>query len=366
MPTGNQSASAAENSVVNSPGDDETVGALEIFEAASASDDIGADALAPDVLEPSNERELVASRTVITAASRSTLVVGTGHVTGVYFPTGGAICQLYNESRSDANNRCVVTSTQGSIANLDSIRAGAFDFAVVQSDWQHHAFEGTVRLEVPGPFSDLRSLFSIYVEPLTIIARGDANIRTLNDLPGSRIAMGEPGSGQYEAMTHLMSALGWTSEDFDKVSTAPAAGHLEALCLGEVDAVVLVAGHPNGAAMGITNSCDAVLVDIVGAEIDKLVAENPYFAKTMIPGGIYPGNPDPVSSFGVAATLVASARMSDDVVYQLVRAVFEDFDRFRLLHPAFAGLAAREMISSALSAPLHRGAVRYYQERGWL
>ncbi|MCZ6763539.1 MAG: TAXI family TRAP transporter solute-binding subunit, partial [Alphaproteobacteria bacterium] len=304
------------------------------------------------------------------------LVVGTGKVTGVYFPTGGAICQLFNamtiqdgknhdgENQGGAN--CTVTSTGGSIDNLNALRRGDLDFALVQSDWQFHAHEGTVRLAAPGAFGDLRALFSIYVEPLTIIARGDSGIRKLDDLPGTRVAMGEPGSGQYEGMKVLMSAMGWSSSDFDYLSTGPASGYLEDLCLGEVDAVVMVAGHPNGATMGITNSCDAVLVDVSGHEIDTLIAAMPYYAKATIPGGFYPGNPDPVASFGVAATVVAAAGLSEETVYALVRAVFENFDTFRVLHPAFNGLAARDMISRALSAPLHEGAVRYYRERGWL
>ena len=331
-------------------------GPVEPLDAASAE--------VSDLTVPSASQERVASAPLARDRGRQ-MIVGTGRVTGVYFPTGGAICEVYNATDGRGIANCTVTSTGGSIDNLNLLREGELDFAVVQSDWQFHAYEGSVRLAAPGAFTDLRALFSIYVEPLTIVARGDSDIRDLDDLPGSRLAMGEPGSGQYEATKVLMETMGWTSADFDHLSTEPASGHLEALCLGEVDAVVMVAGHPNGATMGITNSCDAVLVDISGPEIDSLIAELPYFAKATIPGGFYPGNPDPVVSFGVAATLVASATLAEDAVYDMVRAVFENFDTFRRLHPAFNGLASRDMVSRALSAPLHEGALRYYRERGW-
>lgn len=299
--------------------------------------------------------------------ARDGIVLGTGKVTGVYFPTGGAICRLFNQEAGLGKISCTVSSTDGSYYNLNALRSGAIDGAIVQSDWQYHAFEGTRELAMPGAFTDLRAMFSIYVEPLNIIARGESGIRTLQDLRGRRIAMGAPNSVHNRAMQVLISAMGWNSTDFEEINTEPAANYMEALCRGEVDAVVLVAGHPNGVTMSLTNSrCGGVLVDISAPQIDTLIAETAYYARATIPGGIYPGNPNPVRSFGNAATFVVSESLSDETAYELVRSVFENFDEFRSLHPTFGAVKIEDMISRALSAPLHPGALRYYQERGWL
>ncbi len=302
-----------------------------------------------------------------TDRARGGVVLGTGKVTGVYFPTGGAICKLFNQQTGGGNAACTVSSTDGSFYNLNALRSGAIDGAIVQSDWQHHAFEGSRELAAPGAFTQLRSMFSVYVEPLNIIARGESGIRTLQDLRGRRIAMGAPNSVHNKAMQVLISAMGWNSTDFEEINTEPVANYLEALCLGEVDAVVLVAGHPNGVTMSLTNSrCGGVLVDISSPEIDELIAATPYLGRTVIPGEIYPGNPNPIRSFGHAATFVVASDLPDETAYDLVRSVFERFDEFRSLHPTFGQAKIEEMITRALSAPIHPGALRYYQERGWL
>ncbi|MEO5343621.1 MAG: TAXI family TRAP transporter solute-binding subunit [Gammaproteobacteria bacterium SHHR-1] len=300
------------------------------------------------------------------ASASNFITIGTGGVTGVYYPTGGAICRLVNKGRKQHGIRCSVESTGGSVYNLNSIRAGELDMGVVQSDWQYHAYHGSDRFAARGPDKALRAVFSVHAEPFTLLARKDANINTLDDLKGKRVNIGNPGSGQRGTMEVVMQAKGWSKDDFSLTSELKAAEQARALCDNKIDAMVYVVGHPNGSIKEATTSCETRLVPVTGAEIDQLVTANAYYRKAVIPGGMYSGNPQDVNTFGVGATFVSSTRTPADTIYQLVKAVFENFDDFRKLHPAFANLDKRAMVRDSLSAPLHEGAERYYREAGLL
>ncbi len=301
---------------------------------------------------------------VASAQEQQFISIGTGGVTGVYYPTGGAICRLVNKDRAETGIRCAVESTGGSIYNINTIRAGELEFGVAQSDWQYHAYNGTSRFEEQGPFEELRAVFSVHPEPFTVVARADAGIKTFADLQGKRVNIGNPGSGQRGTMEVVMNALGWTVDDFALASELKASEQSQALCDNKIDAMVYTVGHPSGSISEATTSCDAVLVPVTGPEIEKLIEENDYYRVATIPGGMYRGNPDDVQTFGVGATFVTSANVSDDVVYAVVSAVFDNIDTFRSLHPAFANLDPAEMAKDGLSAPIHPGAARYYAENG--
>ena len=298
--------------------------------------------------------------------SETFLTIGTGGVTGVYYPTGGAICRLVNKDTRRHGIRCNVEATGGSVFNLNAIRGGEMDMGVAQSDWQYHAFHGTNSFSDAGPDEKLRAVFSVHAEPFTVVARDDAEIDTVTDLKGKRVNIGNPGSGQRGTMEVVMAALGWTRDDLMLASELKSAEQAGALCDNKVDAIVFTVGHPNGSIKEATTTCDARLVPVTGPAIDRLVADNSYYRVARIPGGMYDGTPEDVATFGVGATFVASADVPDDVVYEVVRAVFENFDQFRRLHPAFVHLKKEEMATDGLSAPLHPGAERYFREAGLL
>jgi TRAP transporter TAXI family solute receptor len=300
------------------------------------------------------------------AADEQFISIGTGGVTGVYYPTGGAICRLVNKNRKEHGIRCAVESTGGSVYNINTIRAGELDFGVAQSDWQYHAYNGTSKFEDQGPFKKLRAVFSVHPEPFTVVARADSGIKNFDDLKGKRVNVGNPGSGQRGTMEVLMEAKGWTMDDFALASELKSAEQAQALCDNKIDAMVFTVGHPSGSIQEATTSCDSVLVNVTGPAVDKLVNDNPYYRKATIPGGMYNGSPDDITTFGVGATFVTSADVPEDVVYEVVKAVFENFDDFKKLHPAFANLKPEEMIKDGLSAPLHAGALKYYKEKGWM
>lgn len=299
------------------------------------------------------------------AAKQRFVSIGTGGVSGVYYPTGNAICRLVNKIRKETGIRCSAESTGGSIYNINAIRAGEMDFGVVQSDWQYHAYNGASEFKDQGEFSDLRAVFSVYPEPVTIIASDASGIVNLADVKGKRLNIGNIGSGTRGTWEILEQAMGWKRSDLKYAAEMKSAETGAAVCDGRIDAYFWLVGHPSALTRETLSSCDAHLVNVTGPAIDKLVADNPYYRKAVIPAGMYNNKKD-IMTFGVGATLVTSARVPDDVVYAVVKAVFDNFDSFRKLHPALANLSEKEMITDYLSAPLHPGAVRYYRERGWM
>ncbi len=294
------------------------------------------------------------------------ITIGTGGQTGVYYVVGQSICKLVNRGTSKHHIKCTAPSTGGSIANINAIKAGDQDMGVAQSDWQYHAYHGTSKFKDQGPFKDLRAVFSVHSEPFTVIARKDSGIKTFADLKGKRVNIGNPGSGQRATTGVVLEALGWTTSDFALASELKSSEQAAALGDNKVDAITFTVGHPNGSVQEAATTTDAVLVPVTGPAIDKLVKDNPYYAKAVIPGGMYKGNDKDVETFAVKATFVSSAKVPDEVVYQVVKAVFDNFSRFKKLHPAFAHLKESEMIKAGLSAPLHPGAVKYYKEKGWM
>jgi hypothetical protein len=291
----------------------------------------------------------------------SFVTIGTGGVTGVYYPAGGAICRLLNRNRDQHGIRCSVESTEGSIFNLNALRDGEIDFGVVQSDWQYHASQGSDRFE-GNAIEDLRSVFALHAEPFTVVARQDSGIETFEDLQGKRVNVGPPGSGARGTMEVLMDAYGWSMDDFSLAAELSPNEQAQALCDNNVDAIVFAVGHPSGTIQEATTACPSVLVDVTGDVVEKLISENPYYAEATIPGGMYQGNPEPTDTFGVRATIVSTADVPGDTVYELTKAVFENLDDFKRLHPAFQELTREEMVSRGVTAQLHEGSQRYFEE----
>ncbi len=298
------------------------------------------------------------------SAEQTFVSIGTGGLTGVYYPTGGAICRLVNKDRKEHGIRCSVESTGGSIFNINTIRSGELEFGVAQSDWQYHAYNGTSKFADAGPFKDLRAVFSVHPEPVTIVVRADSGIYNITDIPGTRFNIGNPGSGTLGTWEVIEGVMGWERGDLALASQMKSAETSAALCDDQIDGYFWLVGHPSGLTHETIATCDSRIVPAVSPEITALVEERPYFSMATIPGGMYPGHPDDIQTFGVGATFVTSAQVSEEAVYVLAKAVMSNLDDFRRLHPAFAHLTAENMISAGLSAPLHHGAIRAYRELG--
>ena len=299
-------------------------------------------------------------------AQQKFMTIGTGGVTGVYYAAGGAICRLVNKDRAKHNIRCSVESTGGSVFNINTIMAGELDLGFAQSDVQFNAAKGVAMFKEAGAFGDLRAVFSVHPEPFTVLARKEANIKSFADFKGKRFNVGNPGSGTRASMEELLAQMGWKLSDFSLASELKADEHGPALCDGKIDGFFYGVGHPSANIQDPTTSCGAKLVSLTGPAVDKLVADKPYYAKATIPGGLYPNNPDAATTYGVLATVVASSKVAPDTVYAVVKAVFDNFDEFKKLHPALANLKPESMVKDGLSAPLHEGAAKYYREKGWI
>jgi TRAP transporter TAXI family solute receptor len=298
-------------------------------------------------------------------AQQKFITIGTGGVTGVYYAAGGAICRLVNKDRAKHNIRCSVESTGGSVFNVNTIKVGELDLGFTQSDVQFNSLNGLGQFKDQA-YGDLRAVFSVHPEPFTVLARKEANVKTFADFKGKRFNVGNPGSGTRSSMEELLGGMGWKLSDFSLASELKADEHGPALCDGKIDGFFYGVGHPSANIQDPTISCGAKLVSLTGPAVDKLVAEKPYYAKATIPGGLYANNPDPTTTYGVLATVVASSKVPADTVYQVVKAVFDNFDEFKKLHPALANLTPEQMVKNGLSAPLHEGALKYYKEKGWV
>jgi len=299
-------------------------------------------------------------------AQQKFITIGTGGVTGVYYAAGGAICRLVNKDRKVHKIRCSVESTGGSVFNINTIKAGELDLGVAQSDVHFNAFKGEKQFKDSGAYGDLRAVFSLHPEPFTVVARKDLNIKEFSEFRGKRFNVGNPGSGHRASLQELLGALGWKMSDFSLASELKADEHGTALCDGKIDGFFYAVGHPSANIQDPTTTCGAKLVALTGPAVEKLVKANPYYAFTTIPAGLYPNNPQATSTYGVLATFVSSTKVPADLVYVVVKAVFENFAEFKKLHPALAHLEPKNMIKDGLSAPLHDGAMRYYREKGWL
>lgn len=300
------------------------------------------------------------------SAQQKFVSIGTGGVTGVYYAAGGAICRLVNKDRGTDGVRCSVESTGGSVFNVNTIKAGELDLGVVQSDVGYNAYNGEGQFKDGGAFKKLRSVFSIHPEPFTVLSRKEANINTFDDFKGKRFNVGNPGSGTRASMDQLLQAMGLDSSFFSLASELRPDEHGPALCDGKIDGFIYGVGHPSANIQDPTTSCGAKLVPLTGPAVDKLVQAHPYYAKATIPGGLYPNNPNDTETYGVLATFVTSEDVPEESVYNVVKAVFDNFDDFRRLHPALASLKKEDMVKNGLSAPLHPGAEKYFKEKGLL
>ncbi|MDN3557726.1 TAXI family TRAP transporter solute-binding subunit [Halomonas maura] len=289
----------------------------------------------------------------------STMVIATASPAGVYHATGRTLCRLLEAP-------CEARTSDGSAANLEAVRAGEVTVALAQSDLQHYAVTGTRGFADAGPDPALRSVMSLHGEPFTLVVRRRSGIRAFDDLQGHAVNVGNPGSGQRGTMMTLLEAWGWTLDAFRPAYALPADQQSLELCHGKIDAMVYTVGHPNPSIEQAVRLCDARLVDVTGPAVDRLVAEAPFLTRATIPAGLYGDDQPAVETFGVRATLVASADTDPEAVYALVAAVFDDLEAFKSRHPAYSDLTPERMIGEGLSAPLHEGAKRYYRERGWL
>ena len=293
------------------------------------------------------------------------VVIGTAGPDNVDYPLGGSICRLFNLNTPSHGVRCAEELSQGAVANVKALRSGSIDVGIVPSDVLADAVAGERTFASTGPVTNLRVLFAGHADIFTVVVHRGSGIHKVADLRGKRVGVGSPGSRQSIIMARLMAATGLTRLDFAEVRELSPAEQNRAFCAHELDAIVYSVAHPNGLIRDATLTCDGRLIDAGGASVDRLLSNYREYERAVIPGGTYRSNPGDVNTFGVRAVVVATTRMSDKVAYEITKAVFDHFDEFRQLHPAFKTLSVHDMVETPTGAPVHPGAARYYREHGW-
>lgn len=294
------------------------------------------------------------------------ITIDSGDVNAIYYPTAGAICRFVNRGRKDHGIRCTAEPTGGSVFNINAIRNNTAAFGLAQADWQFHAYNATGFFADQKPFRELRSVFSLYTQAFLIAVKKDSNIKTIDDIVGKRINMGPKLSGTNLTMEDILKLKNLSDHDFASVTYLTLSEQPKALCQNKIDAMVYFAANPNPVVQEATTECPVRIIAIEKSLIDKLIKENQFYTPTIIPGGMYAGNPNNIETFGVKATLLTTDKVSSEVVYNLTKAVFSNFDNFKTLHPVFYTLKKEEMVKQGNYAPLHPGAIRYFKEAGLL
>ncbi len=290
------------------------------------------------------------------------ITIGTGPLHGLYYPAAHSICNLLNSEGGVPGFLCSVERTSGSIYNLKALAAGEFEFCISQSDQLVAASAGTG--EFKDALGDLRTVFPLFEETLTVVVRADGPIRSIADLKHKKISTGLPGSGGYATMHKLMKSQGWSFYDIEQVDTISNARALMELCKNKLDVVVFTAGHPYSPLVRAADACDLRLLKVRGPAIRRLVSASSAYSRTVIPGGLYRGVVQPVKSVGVMATLVSSSVVDSSVVYRVVKNLMEHMDEFRHACPVFGSVTRNRWSGRRWAVPLHDGAARYYREAG--
>ncbi len=295
------------------------------------------------------------------------ILIGSGQTTNFNYHVGKVLCRMINTNIDSID--CQHQRTTGSISNLDNVRLGSLDLGIVASDIQYHAINKTGMFKFMDlTYANLRSLFSLHDIPFTLIVHKNSKIKTLEDLSGKRVNLGNFGSSQRNIMNDVMKAQGWTKKEFlltEEFTDSQSQLSL-ALCHGGVQATVSSNVHPDLVVKQLTNLCDAIVIGVRGKKIESLLSSKPYYIKTTLPGGLYDNNDDGFETIGLKSTVITSEDLDQETAYRMVKIVFNNLYRLKRMHPTFNNLTPLKMATEGLTAPLHPGAMKFYKEKGWM
>ncbi len=298
----------------------------------------------------------------VPASAAKFLVVGGGSTTGVYYQVALNVCKLVNKNLKSQGYHCIGRPSLGSVFNINAIKRGLLNFGVAQSDRNFQAYNGTANWKGKA-YKGLRSVFSVHPETVMLVARADSGIKKVADIKGRRINIGNPGSGQRGNARDILKIYGIDQNKGIKAEGLQQNEANRALVDKKIDAFFYTVGNPWGGGLEISNSTAIRMIPINSAGIQKLVAGKPYYVMTNIPGGIYKGVSKNVPTYAVKATFVTGKNQPNDVVYNVVKTIFDNLGDFQKTHAAFKYLTKKDMLGG-LSAPFHPGAERYYVEKG--
>ncbi len=291
------------------------------------------------------------------------VVLATGAVTSGYFLLGGGVCAQVNAAAGSGGLRCAIETSKGTVANLLELQAGQVDLVLAQSDWQYHAYAGSVsQFSGDKAIKDMRALMSLSGSPLVLLARASSDVKGMEDLAGKQLDIGKPGTGRRAAVDDVLAAMGWDLGKFKLASELPEAEAINALCGGKLDALALAGITPDRNVTLAMRSCPLKIVPITGAVAEKLIAAKPYYSVVTVIKGSYPGVNADVPSIGLRVILLASGKIPEKDAYTIVKSVADNLDAVRKLHSSFASINRAGLAKAGIAAPLHDGAAKYYRE----
>jgi TRAP transporter TAXI family solute receptor len=304
---------------------------------------------------------------IVAAFNEPMKSIKTGNITGVYYAAGSAVAKMHNRKLKEYNLRLIAEASEGSISNIDDVANGLAAFGIAQSNTLYYAKHGEEYWQ-GAPLKNIRSVLGLYTEAFTLIAAVDAGINSLADLKGKTLNIGELGSTGYRQARTILNNFGLDPEKDLTVIEKPSYEAPELLQQGEIDAYFYTVGHPNLSIKEASHGDRKIMLVAPEQEfVDLFLERKGYLVERIIRVDYYTeiANKEPVRTLGVKAILFCNADMDEDVVYHMVKEVFENFDLFKQQHPAFANLTP-EKLSSGLIIPLHPGAERYFKEAGLL
>jgi TRAP transporter TAXI family solute receptor len=300
----------------------------------------------------------------IIANATDYITIGTGSITGVYYPTGGAICNMVNKQKFMTDVRCAKESTGGSVYNINAIRTNEIDFGIAQSDIAYQAYNGLGKFKKRAN-KELRVIMGIYPELLTLVVRRDSGIKSLKDIEGKRVNIGNHGSGQRSTVEQLFEMSKKLDINMlDKAYSMKASEAVNAIKSNKIDGYFYVVGHPtaNIKEVATTTGIDIISIDNSScATLKKLLKKYPYYSMGKIEANTYNGIKDDRSSFGVKALLLTSAQSSDRVVKIITKAILDNFEEFKSLHPAYKNITKTSLIQG-LGIPQHKAAKKVFED----
>lgn len=299
----------------------------------------------------------------LAAAERRTVLIAGGEVTGYYYPAAGALCRVINKDKPRGLG-CAVIPSSGSAANLDLLRSGEADLALVQSRAAQQAANGEEGFRELGPMADLRALMALHGEVAVVVARPGAGIEQLGDLKGKRVNLGRPGSFQRAMADTVIDASGLSQGDLSVLVELDLAEQTTELCQGNIDAAIFTGIHPMAEVQTAVEECGATLVSIRSKSMDTFLRKVPSVTRFAVRGGTYEGQKEDVAALGLKTLLVTRASLSTDEVADLVKAVWSNFGAFTRLHPVLKGLGKAEASRDGIPLRMHEGAQKIHGEGG--
>ncbi|MCQ2596165.1 MAG: TAXI family TRAP transporter solute-binding subunit [Treponemataceae bacterium] len=294
------------------------------------------------------------------AAAKKNFILATGGTSGTYYPFGGAIANIWNTKIDNMN--VTAQATGASAENLRLISKGEAEFAIVQNDVMDYAYNGTDMFD-GNKLPNLMTIGTLYPEVVQIAASKSSGIKSVADLRGKRVSIGDAGSGVEFNAKQILAGYGLTFDDIKK-NNLSFKESAEGIQNGTLDACFITAGVPNSALQELAFTAGLILIPVDGAEADKICAEHSFYTKTTIPGGTYEGTDTDTAALAIKATLAVNAKLDEETVYQMTKALFENTAELGQAHAKGKEVSAAKAVTG-VSVPFHPGAVKYFKEAGF-